>query len=103
MPPTPRYEDDSICPSSTLVTASQLRDYVVALSDDEAMMEEDRRQFVESNTLPGANFNDDFVLINPDQVCPDGWPNRALVSDDLDAVFVDRFYQIEDAGDAWCY
>lgn len=82
VPVTPMYDDDTIQPYSGLVKAEELRQVVVALATDDVPLE-DRERFRDSNSLPGATWDDDALLTNGDVICPDGWPDRASLRDDL--------------------
>lgn len=69
------------------VTARNLRETVELLSNP-AYPAVTRTEFRQRNPLPGAQWSEDDVLLNPDEICPAGWltPGDDTHRNDLSAI-----------------
>lgn len=70
-----------LVPNPYLVTIHNLRQVVMALSDDNTPLAE-RWQFIRRNPIPSAIFEHD-LLINADEIMPDDYDLNAIVKDAL--------------------
>lgn len=75
--------DHQLIPQSEQVTYSNLRRVVEALSDANTPQAV-RARFYRNNPIPGAIWRNaplDPILVNPDEIMPDGYGNQELMDD----------------------
>lgn len=71
-----------VIPDPYLVTITNLRDQVTYLSSPETPQHV-REYFRKHSPLPGARWDENSVLLNPDEIIPDNYDNVGFMSDSM--------------------
>lgn len=77
-----RDDEGHLLPRPENLLLSNLRETVVELSDEDTP-QEIRRRFHENNPIPGAQWSNNHLLLNPDDIIPEGYDINESIPNDI--------------------